>query len=301
MSLKAEYLNTLIAIERCGSLSAAALEQDITVSSVSYAVRQLEQQLGQPLLDRQSYRVSLTEAGRAAVEHGREILRLHESLYAQVHRVAEGWEPELRIAFSNLLRSEVLYQWLRDFYALNSGTRIRISREVYTGTWDALYDKRADLVLGASGHPPHEVDVHYVPVGRRELIFVMAADHPLAQLSADQPLTQAQVAQHRLVDSGDSSRQLRPDSHSQMSGYDQLTVPDLFVQKEVLLSGIAAGYVPRHFVAAELASGQLVERTIEYREWSIDLYACWRHSGKGRALEWFTQRLQQAPWRDQLL
>ena len=302
MSLKAEYLNTLIAIERCGSLSAAAAEQGITVSSVSYAVRQLEQQLGEPLLDRQSYRVSLTAAGQAAVEYGREILRLHESLYAQVHRVAEGWEAELRIAFTNMLRSEVLYQWLRDFYALNSGTRIRISREVYTGTWDALYDKRADLVLGASGHPPHEVDVHYVPVGRRDLIFVMAVDHPLAQLSdAGQPLTLEQVAQHRLVDSGDSSRLLRPDNKSQISGHDQLTVPDLFAQKEVLLAGIAAGYMPRYFVANELESGQLVERAIEHRDCSVDLYACWRRSGRGRALEWFTHRLQQECWRNQLL
>lgn len=299
MALKAEYLNILIAIERCGSLSAAAAEQGITVSSVSYAVRQLEQELGQPLLDRQSYRVRLSEAGAAAVEYGREILRLHESLYARVHRVAEGWEAELRIAFTNMLRSEVLYRWIADFYALNSGTRIRISREVYTGTWDALYDKRADLVLGASGQPPHEVDVNHVPIGRRQLIFVLAASHPLASLP--EPLRPEQIQAYRLVDSGDSSRLLQPESSSLMPRTDQLTVPDLFAQREALLCGIAAGYMPRYFVAAQLASGELVERRVEHRDCHIDLFACWRRSGKGQALDWFTQRLQQPEWRQQLL
>ncbi len=299
MSLKAEYLNTLIAIQRCGSLSAAAVEQGITVSSVSYAVRQLEQELGEALLDRQSYRVKLTTAGEAAVDYGREILRLHESLYAQVHKVAEGWESELRIAFTNMLRSDVLYQWVSDFYELNSGTRICISREVYTGTWDALYDKRADIVLGASGRPPHEVDVHHVSIGQRELVFVMAANHPLAQVTG--PITLEQVQQYRLVDSGDSSRLLQPDKNSRVKGCDQLTVPDLFAQREALMCGLAVGYMPLYFIEEQLASDQLVIRDIENHTFTIELSACWRRSSRGKALEWFTHRLQQSQWREQLL
>ena len=49
MSLKAEYLRALIATDRNGSLSAAAGELGITVSSVSYAIRQLEDNLGEGL------------------------------------------------------------------------------------------------------------------------------------------------------------------------------------------------------------------------------------------------------------
>ena len=253
MSLKAEYLKALIATQRNGSLSAAAAELGITVSSVSYAIRQLEDELGECLLNRDNYRVALTQAGQAAAEYGSEILRLHSSLAAEVSYISSGWERELCIAFTNMLRSDVLYQWISEFYRLNSGTRIRIIREVYSGTWDALYDKRADLVIGAIGRPPHEVDVDYVSMGRRQLYLAMDAGHPLVDLP--EPLTMQQISQHRLVDAGDSSRLINSSKSGLGSSGDQLTVPDLFAQKEVILSGIAVGFMPLHLIEEEIESG----------------------------------------------
>lgn len=300
MSLKAEYLRALIATDRNGSLSAAAGELGITVSSVSYAIRQLEDNLGECLLNRDNYRVSLTEAGRVAVEHGAEILRLQSSLEAEVHHIARGWERELTIAFTNMLRSDTLYDWLAQFYQLNSGTRVRIIREVYSGTWDALYDKRADLVIGAVGRPPHEVDVSYVPVGRRQLYLAMHVEHPLAGLP--EPLTMEQVTAHRLVDAGDSSRLMRGVSSAAVfSSHDQLTVPDLFAQKEVILSGIAVGFMPLHLIEDEINQGRMLVREVENRECSVELFACWRRSSRGRALSWFTERLQQNGCRQQFI
>ncbi|MDI3324549.1 LysR family transcriptional regulator [Pontibacterium granulatum] len=300
MSLKAEYLRALIATDRNGSLSAAAGELGITVSSVSYAIRQLEDNLGECLLNRDNYRVSLTEAGRVAVEHGAEILRLQSSLEAEVHHIASGWERELTIAFTNMLRSDALYDWLAQFYQLNSGTRVRIIREVYSGTWDALYDKRADLVIGAVGRPPHEVDVSYVPMGRRQLYLAMHAKHTLAELP--EPLSMEQVAVHRLVDAGDSSRLIRrASSDGVFISQDQLTVPDLFAQKEAILSGIAVGFMPLHLIEDEINQGRLLVREVENRECSVELYACWRRSSRGRALTWFTERLQKNGNRQQFI
>lgn len=299
MSLKPEYLKALIATEGNGSLSAAAAELGITVSSVSYAIRQLETELGECLLNRDNYRVSLTEAGRAAAGYGREILRLQSSLVAEVSHISSGWEKELCIAFTNMLRSEVLYQWIREFYRLNSGTRIRIIREVYSGTWDALYDKRADLVIGAIGRPPHEVDVQHVPMGRRELYLAMTAEHPLAD--QPEPLTMSQLSQHRLVDAGDSSRLIRSAHTEIMNNSDQLTVPDLFAQKEAILSGIAVGFMPLYLIENEIASGHIKVREVANRECSVELFTCWRKSGRGKALEWFSERLLQADYRAQFI
>jgi len=300
MSLKAEYLRALIATDRNGSLSAAAGELGITVSSVSYAIRQLEDNLGECLLNRDNYRVSLTEAGRVAVEHGAEILRLQSSLEAEVHHIARGWERELTIAFTNMLRSVALYDWLAQFYQLNSGTRVRIIREVYSGTWDALYDKRADLVIGAVGRPPHEVDVCYVPMGRRQLYLAMHSEHPLAELP--EPLRMEQVTAHRLVDAGDSSRLMSGVSNGAVfSSHDQLTVPDLFAQKEAILNGIAVGFMPLHLIEDEISQGRMLVREVENRECSVELFACWRRSSRGRALTWFTERLQQNGCRQQFI
>ena len=298
MSLKAEYLRALIVTERNGSLSSAAAELGITVSSVSYAIKQLEESLGEDLLNRDNYRVSLTEAGQVAVRHGSEILRLHGSLESEVLQVASGWEPQLTIAFTNMLRSETLYSWLAEFYCLNAPTRIRIIREVYSGTWDALYDNRADLVIGAVGRPPHEVDVSYLPMGRRQLVLAMPADHPLTILP--EPLSMVQIGAHRLVDAGDSSRLLRSKQHSENS-FNQLTVPDLFAQKEAILNGIAVGFMPLHLIEGEVSAGSICVREVVNRECSVELYACWRSSGSGRARQWFSDRLQQSELRQQFI
>ncbi len=66
---------------------------------------------------------------------GRRSCAYNPSLEAEVHHIASGWERELTIAFTNMLRSDALYDWLAQFYQLNSGTRVRIIREVYSGTW----------------------------------------------------------------------------------------------------------------------------------------------------------------------
>lgn len=304
MSLKAEYLRALITTEHKGSLSAAAAELGITVSSVSYAIRQLEDELGECLLNRDKYRVSLTGAGQAAAKYGTEILRLHSSLIAEVNHIAHGWEQEFRIVFTNMLRSEVLFSWIGEFYRLNTGTRIRVIREVYSGTWDALYDQRADLVIGAVGRPPHEVDTHSLPIGRRELSLAMSVDHPLANQSA--PLTMEQLNQYRLVDAGDSSRLIDVECNSStylssVHRQEQLIVPDLFAQKEAILSGLGIGFLPRYMIENEIASGQILVREVLNRDNSVELFTCWRQSSRGKTLEWFTQRLLQQDYRQQFL
>ena len=41
-----------------------------------------------------------------------------------------------------------------EFYAANTGTRVKLLHEVLGGTWDALAAGRADLAVGASGDAP---------------------------------------------------------------------------------------------------------------------------------------------------
>ncbi len=69
-------------------------------------------------------------------------------------RVATGWETELRIAVSDLIPLTRLFPLVREFYAVDCGTRLRLSSEVYGGCWDALAAERADFVIGAPGDGP---------------------------------------------------------------------------------------------------------------------------------------------------
>jgi LysR family transcriptional activator of dmlA len=70
-SSEMQFFNTLV---RCGSLSAAARELQVTTPAVSKRLAQLETRLGVRLLARTTRRVSLTPEGEVYLAHARRIL-----------------------------------------------------------------------------------------------------------------------------------------------------------------------------------------------------------------------------------
>ena len=126
---------------------AAAARLQRSHSTVFAAVRNLESQLGLRLLDRDGYRVGLTEAGRSF--HARTRLFLAE--FAQLRRHADqlaiGEEPELRIVIGDLCPVPETLRLLRRFFDTWPATRLQLHFEALAGPWERLFDGEADLIL----------------------------------------------------------------------------------------------------------------------------------------------------------
>src|SRR2546428_2054229 len=71
MDLQLTHLHTLEAVARHGSFSRAARELRLTQPAVSMQVRQLERDLGLPLLERVGKRTYTTKAGEVLLAHPR--------------------------------------------------------------------------------------------------------------------------------------------------------------------------------------------------------------------------------------
>src|SRR5688500_13854844 len=82
---------------RAGSFALAATELGTTAASVSYHVRQLEQQLGMPLFHRHAQRVELTQTGAVIA---REAMNAFAALRASFVRAVEV--DEARLALTTL-------------------------------------------------------------------------------------------------------------------------------------------------------------------------------------------------------
>ena len=67
-------------IYRCGSFSAAARNLYITQPAISIAVKKEEQELGQPIFERSSSRLLLTDAGRAYIDSVEKLHRIEDNL-----------------------------------------------------------------------------------------------------------------------------------------------------------------------------------------------------------------------------
>ena len=82
-------MRQLDAIERLGTMSAAAEELHISQPALSRSIQRLEAELGCALFERAGRRVALNDCGRAAVEGARAILRDERVLRANVAAIAE--------------------------------------------------------------------------------------------------------------------------------------------------------------------------------------------------------------------
>ncbi|WP_375592233.1 LysR family transcriptional regulator [Chitiniphilus eburneus] len=291
LRLNLEALEILDAIVRKGSFAAAADEVHRVPSAVTYMVKKLEDELGVQLFDRSGHRAKLTEAGQTLLDEGRHLLRAAGDLECRVRRVATGWETELNVALDGLLPMELLHPIVRDFDLLDSGTRLRFSREVLAGMWDALLDHRADLAVGVSGEGPHGGGYATRALGEVDFVFAVAPGHPLAQ--AKQPLSANQIQQHRVVAMADTSRTLLPRTVGILSGQEIFTVPDIQAKLSAQIAGLGCGYLPRCLAMPYIEAGSLVALTVEEHKEPAVLYAAWRTTGLGRAHKWWINRLSE--------
>lgn len=82
--MKLSQLRALVAVARAGSFHAAAVELHISQPALSKSIRELEQQLGAPLLIRSVRGTTLTPYGAVVVKRGRaiarEVDRVHEDV-----------------------------------------------------------------------------------------------------------------------------------------------------------------------------------------------------------------------------
>lgn len=299
MKLTLDALQVMDAIERLGSFAAAAAELHRVPSALTYSVRKLEQDLDVVLFDRSGHRARLTSAGQELMQQGRHLLRAAGELECRVKRVATGWETELRIVLDIMIPAVQLFPLIAEFYAEESGTRIRLAHEVLAGTWDALVSGRAELALGVSGEVPAGGGYAIRMLGYKDFVFAVAPKHPLAALP--EPLKYEQILAHRAVAIGDSSRNLPPRSVGILTGQDVLTVPDLGAKVAAQVAGLGCGYLPAHAAAPLVKAKRLVVKQVEEIKPAGNLYYAWRSREKGKALRWFLKRLEHQEVRASLL
>jgi DNA-binding transcriptional LysR family regulator len=300
MKLSLDALTVLDAIDRRGSFAAAALELDHVPSAITYTVRRMEDDLDVLLFDRRGHRAKFTPAGRALLAEGRMLLAAAGELERRVQRVATGWETELRVAVDTLIPLARVYPLIAAFdahcRALRAAhTQLRISREVLGGTWDALAEGRADLVLGAPADAPPGGGYRMRVLAEMTSVFAVAPGHPLA--AAREPLSEADIGRHRAIVAADSSRRLAPRSIGILSGQDTLTVPDLEAKLAAQVLGLGCGFLPLAIAAADIAAGRLVTRTVETPRPPQRIHVAWRMLRPGKALAWWIDAIGQADWR----
>jgi DNA-binding transcriptional LysR family regulator len=289
--LSHDELALLEAIRESGSLSRAAARLGKAPSTVSHAARQLEGRFDALLFDRRRYRLQLTPAGALLAQEAARLMHDVSRLTQRVKQVAGGWEDRLWIVTDEVLEFETLLPVIQSFDKLGSGVSLRVTHEVLGGTWDALRDGRADLIVGATNEPPVIPALRWVELGVMEWVFAVSPRHPLAK--AKEPLTRDDVKAHRSVVVADTSRRVDVRSYGVLGGQPVLAVPSMRAKMLAQRDGLGVGWLPRHRASGLLARGELVEKHMADPREPNTLYVAWRGDHEGRALAWWLEQLKQ--------
>lgn len=293
LKISLDALVTVDTIARRGSFAGAAKELFRVPSTISYTVAKLEEDLGVPLFERFGPKVTLTPAGEELLKEGRYLLKAAGDLERRVRRVASGWETEFSIAIDSVLSPSGLIEDIAAFYEVADQTRVRLIKEELSGTWEALLDRRADLLVGATGVGPSGGGYTAEPIGSVSFVFVVAPAHPLASIK--HALTKADLAEHRAVAVSDSARQLQARTVGLLFGQDTLAVPDMQTKYQYQLAGLGFGFLPEPFVRRDIEKGFLIEKQVEESRTEESLYLAWRTGEEGAALKWWKERLRKSP------
>lgn len=294
LHISIEALEVIDAIARKGSFAAAAESLYRVPSALTYTIKKLEDDLGLQIFDRSGHRATLTAAGKELLKEGRQLLEATQTLESRVKRIATGIETDITIAISDLFADTAILKIIELFYQQDFGTRIKLTKEVFGGSWDALTSGRADISVGAPGDMPSGGGFAIKLIGQLDFVFAVAPHHPLA--NQPEPLNSLDIIQYRSVAAADSSRNLPPRTAGILSGQDVLTVHNMQSKVAAQIRGIGVGYIPIKTAEYYAARGMLVIKEVDEAKTTAPTYLAWRNHPTrkiGKAQQWLLSQLER--------
>lgn len=260
MNLTLSQLLCFDAVVTEGGFQAAAEKMRRSQPSVFAAVKNLENQLGLTLLDRNGYRVSLTETGRSFHERSRAFLQELESLKHHATQLGMGEESELTVVIGDLCPLPQTLALLRRFFNNCPRTRLHLRFEALSGPWERLFDGEADVVL----HHVEKSDARFefVDLFRVQLVPVVAPG--FLRIPASRTITPEQLRDYVQCVIRDTARHSPPRDYFLIEGARTWTVSDQLMKRELILQGMGWGHMPKYLVEQDLRGKRLIDISGRY-------------------------------------
>ncbi|MDA0150405.1 DNA-binding transcriptional activator PunR [Vibrio sp. LaRot3] len=281
-------LKMIDTVARLGSFTAAAETLHKVPSAISYSVRQMEQDLDVVLFKRLPRKVELTPAGEVFLAEARAMLRQMEEVKSQTRRAAHGWQKTLRLTLDNVVRLDQMKPMIEAFYQTFEHAELQINMEVFNGSWEAIAQGRADIVIGATAAIPVGGDFEVKEMGILDWAFVMSSCHPCVR---EQTLTEEFVSQFPAICLDDTSSVL-PKRHTvHFPKQRRLLLPNWYSAIECVKNGVGVGYMPRHIAAPLIEEGVLVEKILPEEKPLSHCCLVWRKDENHKMIEWMVDYL----------
>jgi DNA-binding transcriptional LysR family regulator len=193
--MELRQLEYFVAVAEDANFTRAAQRVHVSQSGVSAQIRQLERDLGAPLIDRSGRVATLTGAGAAALPHARAALAAAAAVRQAVDDVTGLLSGRIVVGMVTACTVTPLFDALSAFHLAHSGIEIALVE----GNSDWLIERvrtgAADVALiGAAGAPPGGLDA--LTIVSEGLVAAVPPGHPLAGREA---ATLAEVTRYPII------------------------------------------------------------------------------------------------------
>ncbi len=265
-------LRTFKTVADLNSFSLAAQRLKLSQPSISYQVKELEEALGVPLLDRLGKRVQLTEAGTLLYGYARRMLDVLDEATIAIEEMRGIQRGNLRVGASTTVGIYLLPAALGAFKKLHPGLVISLEIGLRARVQEQVLRNELDLaVVGPASKDP---ELAIIPFISDELVVVAPANHPLASRRgltlkdlAGQPFVMREPA---------SGSRLSLEKAARKAGAKLSVAMELGSNgaiKHAVESGLGLAVISRYAMVLELSSGRLVELDVRgfpiRRDWHI--------------------------------
>jgi DNA-binding transcriptional LysR family regulator len=251
-------LDAFTAVARERSFRAAARKRGVSASSLSEALRRLEERLGIRLLNRTTRSVTLTEAGERLMERLSPALGEVVSALEQVNSLRDSATGTLRLNVATVVARAVLPKIAADFLKAYPGIMLEVSGD------DSFIDVlAAGFDAGVRYGERLEKDMIAVPIGPRRQRFVTAAS-PAYLLAHGEPRHPREVLDHACIRHRFASGSMpswefeRGEETIRISPQARVTSNSLEMEISAAIAGLGIIATFEEFLAPAISRGELV-------------------------------------------
>lgn len=253
------HIPVVLAVARRGGFAAAASELGMSPSTVSHAVKVVEQRLGTPLFARTTRSVALTETGARFVDLAEKAVQTMGTAWEVARSDVTGASGLLRINAPRITLDWVLTPTLKAMALSYPDVTVEVFFE--DGLADVIEDRfDAGIRLGRMVSE----DMVVVRLAPRFRIILVAAPAYLERHGAPrtlQDLTHHKCIQYRMTSAGNIYRwDLKDgDSDVQVQTHGPVIVNDMLHALQLAQAGMGVCYTFEPLARDKLQAGQLLE------------------------------------------
>lgn len=288
--MELRHLRFFVAVAEEGSLTTAAEKRLHTAQpSLSRQIRDLEYEVGAPLLTRSVKGVDLTPAGRAFLDHARLALAQVEAAGMAARRALQPGKASFALGFLTGQEMDWLPDAMRILRHELPSIDVTVSSSYSPDLADALMRGRLDLAFmrREAGLP----DLEYRQVARETIVAVMPSDHPLA---AKPSVTAEEVAREPFIHMSDTAPVFRQiiDEYFQARGLsvkgDQ-RIDNLSMAMSLVASTRSVTLLPAY--AKNFLTWSVTSRPLADGGPSVDLVLGYHRANRSPTLKLFLSRV----------